>query len=133
MQLTTPCVGAGISRSAPASLFCAGSRGGTWARLSSLGEPNSLAVVAGALTKLPSVSWQALTENASSSGKGKPVEHQRSPACLVNHAVLDVRDGGRVDHPDRLEIGIADVVEQPLSPSKDDRDDVQVKLVKHSS
>ena len=38
------------------ALLSAGSRGRTWARLSLLGEPDSLAVVAGALTKLPSVS-----------------------------------------------------------------------------
>lgn len=44
-------------------------------------------------------------------------------------ALLHVRDGRRVDHLHRLELRVADPLEQPLARREDHRDDVQVQLV----
>src|SRR5262245_93966 len=54
-------------------------------------------------------------------------------ARLVADPVLDVRYGGRVDHLDRLERGVADVLEQTLSRAQDDWHDMQVELVEEPS
>lgn len=54
------------------------------------------------------------------------------PARSNERFGTDVRHGWRGDELDRFENRITDVLEQPLTSSENDRNDVQVELVKHS-
>src|SRR5262245_50873744 len=50
------------------------------------------------------------------------------PSSLYD-PVLDVGDAGRLDHPDLLDLEVADVVEQPLAASQQHRNDRDIELV----
>src|SRR5690349_4795117 len=47
----------------------------------------------------------------------------------AREAVAQVRDAGRVDHLDELDLPVAEAVQQPLSFAEEDRRDVQQQLV----
>src|SRR5438874_2126269 len=52
-------------------------------------------------------------------------------SCLPGDPVLDVRDAGRLDRPHLLEPRVADVLEEPLAVTEQDRNDVELELVDH--
>src|SRR5215216_4054370 len=58
-----------------------------------------------------------------------PATRLRPP---LTHPVLDVGGGGRGDDLDRLQLRVADVLEQPLAATEHDRDDVEVELLEQA-
>ena len=52
---------------------------------------------------------------------------------LMDDAVLHMGRSGRRDDLDRLELRVADVLQQPLPGPQDDRHDMEVELVEEAS
>jgi hypothetical protein len=50
-------------------------------------------------------------------------------SAVLDDAVLDVGDPGRLDRAHLLDLEVADVLEQPLAVPEQDRDEVQLELV----
>jgi hypothetical protein len=50
-------------------------------------------------------------------------------SAVLDDAVLDVGDAGRLDRTHLLDLEVADVLEQPVTVPEQDRDDVQPELI----
>jgi hypothetical protein len=74
----------------------------------------------------------------SPSRAGEPLSLQRAKlvaarkgaaSAVLDDAVLDVGNAGRLDRADLLDLEVADVLEQPLAVPEQDRDEVQLERV----
>src|SRR3954468_11168723 len=61
--------------------------------------------------------------------RGRHAGARGAPGASVAHAVLHVRHARRGDDLDRLELRIADVLQQPRAAAEEHRDDVEVQLL----
>jgi len=84
---------------------------------------------AGALSspQISGVSWRWVSrEHVTETSEALCYEARLSGAAsaVLDDAVLDVGDAGRLDRADLLDLEVADVLEQPLAVPEQDRDEV---------
>jgi hypothetical protein len=77
--------------------------------------------------------WAALVSGGGSARDGKEGVNGSSPleGSACRHLVLEVRDAGRLDRPDLLELdlGASEVVEEAGAAAEQHRNDVELELV----